>query len=100
MTNVSTKAVLKNLLPQPAEKMGEGGKMKGLEFGDIETTKNEDDVSFTGLRGDGKVAGKNFVGVLHGFEPQKGNCYAIMTAASKKVEKAHEKDYDSIELLV
>lgn len=87
---------LKAVLPQVAKSMAEGAKIKNFEVGDVDTDTNGNDITFTGIRGDGKVEGVDFVVVVHAFEPQKGKFFAIMTAGSKKADDAHEKQYDDI----
>jgi hypothetical protein len=87
---------LKAALPKLANSMAGGAKLTDFELGDIETDTNGNNVHFAGIRGDGKVQGMDFVVVVHGFETQKGKFYAIVTAATKKADKQHEKDYDSI----
>jgi hypothetical protein len=96
LEGVTDKATLKELLPTVAKKMALGAKIKRLTLGDMETTKNENKVSFTGIRGDGKSEGVEWVIVLQGFEPQKGKFYAIMTIATKEVDEKHEKDFEAI----
>jgi hypothetical protein len=96
LEGVSKKAELKKLLPTVAKKMAEGAKIKNLELGDIDETKNEHGVPFTGIRADGKSEGIAFVIVLQAFEPQKGKFYTIMTVSPKKADEKHEEDYNSI----
>ena len=87
---------LKAALPALAKSMGEGAKIKNLELGDVETDKNGNDISFSGIRGDGKTEGIEFVVMVHGFEAQKGKFYAIVSAGTKEADAKHEKDYDEI----
>ena len=87
---------LKAALPKLAKSMADGAKMKDFQLGDIDTSTNGNDVSFTGITGDGKVEGTDFVVMVHAFEPRKGKFYAIVTAGSAKADKKHEKNYDAI----
>jgi hypothetical protein len=87
---------LRTALPKLAKSMADGAEIKKFELGDVETDKNGNGISFTGIRGDGKVAGVDFVVLVHGFEPRKGKFYAIVTAGSRKSDKKHEKAYESI----
>ncbi|MEY2565167.1 MAG: hypothetical protein QOH88_3360 [Verrucomicrobiota bacterium] len=87
---------LKAALPKLANSMAGGAKLTDFELGDVETDTNGNNVRFAGIRGDGKVQGIDFVVVVHGFETKKGNFYAIVTAGTKKADKQHDKDYDSI----
>ncbi|MEP6810912.1 MAG: hypothetical protein ABI992_11770, partial [Chthoniobacterales bacterium] len=87
---------LKTALPLVAKSMADGMKMKTFELGDVDTDKNGNEVTFTGIRGDGKVDGVDFVVFVHAFEPQKGKFYAIVTAGTKKADALHVKQYDSI----
>jgi hypothetical protein len=87
---------LKAALPKLAKSMAEGAKIKDFQLGDVDTSTNGNDVSFTGITGDGKVEGIDFVVMVHAFEPKKGKFYAIVTAGSAKADKKHEKDYDAI----
>lgn len=96
LEQVTSQDQLKALLPEIAKKMAEGAKIKNLELGDVDSTKNENGVPFIGIRGDGKSEGTEFVLVMQGFEPQKGKFYAILTASSAKADDKHEKDYDAI----
>ncbi len=93
VTNVKE---LKASLPDLAKSMADGMKLKNFELGDVDTDKNGNGVTFTGIRGDGKADGIEFVVFVHGFEPQKGKFYAIITAGSKKSDSYNEKDYDAI----
>jgi hypothetical protein len=96
MEGVSDKASVKELLPEVAKKMAAGAKIKNLELGDVESSKNEQKVAFVGISGEGKSAGVDYVVVLQAFEPQKGKFYAIMTIGTKKADKKHESDYEAI----
>lgn len=96
MEDVTDKATVKELLPTVAKKMAAGAKIKNLELGDIEVTKNEQKVSFIGISGEGKAAGVDYVVVLHAFEAKKGKFYVIMTIGTKAADKKHEDDYEAI----
>ncbi len=96
LKDIHNREELKSSLPLVAKSMADGIKMKDFETGDIDTEENGNDISFTGIRGDGNVDGVAFVVVVHAFEPQKGKFFAIITAATEKADKAHEKQYDDI----
>jgi hypothetical protein len=96
LEGITDKGALKELLPAVAKKMAAGAKIKNLELGDIETSKNDHKVSFTGRSAEGKSDGVKFVIVLHAFEPQKGKFYAIMTIGTKEADTKHEKAYEAI----
>ena len=76
--------------------MASGAKIKNFELGEMESSTNGNGIRCTGMRGDGKSEGTDFVVHVHAFEPQKGKFYAIVTAGSKKADTKHEKEYDSI----
>ncbi len=96
LPDVHTTADLKVILPTVAKSMADGAKLKDFELGDIDSDKNGNDIAFTGIRGDGKVEGVDFVVLVHAFEAQKGKFFAIMTAAPEKDDSYNEKDYDAI----
>ena len=96
LPGIHSEKELKAALPKLANSMAGGAKLTDFELGDIDTSTNGNDVHFAGIRGDGKVEGIDFVVLVHGFEAKKGKFYAIVTAGTKKADKQHEKDYDSI----
>lgn len=96
LKGLSSEKELKAALPKIASGMAEAAKIKKFELGDIDSSKNGNDVRFMGIRGDGKVEGVDFVVLVHAFQPQKGKFYAIITAGSKRADDKYEKDYDSI----
>ena len=93
---ISNEKELTAALPKVAKAMADSAKIKNFELGDVETDENGNGIRFTGLRGDGKTEGVEFVVLVHAFEAKKGKFYAIVTAGSKKGDAANEKDYDSI----
>ena len=96
LPHITSQKELKAALPDLAKSMAEGAKLKGFEVGDVETDKNGNGVTFTGIRGDGKSDGTDFVVFVHGFEAKKGKFYALVSAGSAKADKKHEKNYDAI----
>ncbi|CAN5522157.1 hypothetical protein BH20VER1_BH20VER1_24020 [soil metagenome] len=96
MDEVRSQKELKAALPELAKEMAKAAKLKNFEIGDIETDENGNGVSFSGIRGDGKTEGIDFVVTVHGFEPRKGRFYALVSAGSKGADAKHEKAYDSI----
>jgi hypothetical protein len=96
LKDVKTDKELKALVPKLAESMASGAKIKNFEVGDVESSTNGNGIRFTGIRGDGKVEGTDFVVLVHAFETKKGRFYAIVTAGSKKADTKHEKAYDEI----
>ena len=96
LENVTNEKQLRASLPKLANAMADSVKLKNFELGDVEKDKNGNDVSFYGLRGDGKTEGIDFMVMVHAFEAKKGKYYAIVTAGSAKADKKHEKAYDSI----
>ena len=96
LPHISSQKELRAALPELAKSMADGAKLKGFEVGDVDTDKNGHGVTFTGIRGDGTSDGTDFVVFVHGFEPQKGKFYALVSAGSEKADKKHEKNYDEI----
>lgn len=96
LPDVRTTADLKVILPTVAKSMAEGAKLKEFELGDTDSDKNGNDIAFTGIRGDGKVDGVDFVVLVHAFEAKKGKFFALMTAAPEKDDSKYEADYDAI----
>ena len=96
LPHITSQKELRAALPDLAKSMADGAKLKSFEVGDVDTDKNGNGVTFTGIRGDGKVDGTDFVVFVHGFEPQKGKFYALVSAGSAKADKKHEKNYDAI----
>jgi hypothetical protein len=96
LKDIKTEKELKALVPKLAESMASGAKIKNFEVGDVESSTNGNGIRFTGIRGDGKTEGTDFVVLVHAFETKKGNFYAIVTAGSKKADTKHEKAYDEI----
>jgi hypothetical protein len=96
LEHINSQKELKEALPDLAKSGGEGGKVKDFQLGKIETSKNDNGVSFMGVTGDGKVEGEGFLIVVHGFEAPKGKFYAIVTAGSEKADSKHTKNYDAI----
>jgi hypothetical protein len=96
LPNVHTKAEVKASLPKVVTAMSEGMKGKELEIGDVEDSKNEKSVPFTGVRADAKADKMAMVMIIHAFEPVKGKWYAIMTVGTKKADDSHENDYNSV----
>ncbi len=66
---------LKAALPKLVKGAAEIAKIKDLKLGDIETGKNGGGISFTGLRGDGKFEGIDFVVMIHAFEAEEGKVF-------------------------
>lgn len=95
-SDVKTKAEMKAALPKLAKSLGEKGGMKDIELGDVEDSKNAQNVPFTGIRADGKSGDVALVVILHAFEPQKGKWYVLLTVGTEETDTAHEKDYDAI----
>ena len=96
LANVKSQKELKAGVSELAKEMSKAAKIEDFELGKVETGKNGEGIPFTGVRGDGKVAGTDFVVMVHGFEAKKGMFYAIVTAGSAKADKKHEQDYDDI----
>lgn len=95
LKNIKSQKDLKTALPALAQTMADGMKLKEFETGDIDTDE-VNDVTFTGIRGDGKSEGIQFVVLVHAFEPKKGRFFAIITAATAEDDKKREKEYDDI----
>ncbi len=96
LNEIGSTKELKAMLPKLATSMAEGAKIKNFQLGDVETSTNGNELPFTGVTGDGKVEGIDFVVMVHAFEPKKGKFYAFVTAASAEEDKKHEKQYDEI----
>ena len=97
MPAVHSKDDMKSRLPALAKSMGETTKQTEFEVGDLEDTKNDNGVEFTGLRADGKTPeGENKVTVLHAFEPQKEKWFVILTVGTEKADTAHDDEYSAI----
>jgi hypothetical protein len=96
LEQVKSQKELKAAVSDLAKEMAKAAKIEDFELGKVETGKNGSDISFTGVRGDGKVAGTDFVVLVHGFEAKKGKFYAIVTAGSSKADKKHVDEYDDI----
>ena len=96
LKDVKTEKDLKALVPKLADSMASGAKIKNFEVGDVESSTNGNGIRFTGIRGDGKAEGTDFVVLVHAFEAKKGKFYAIVTAGSEKADTKHEKEYDAI----
>ena len=96
LPHITSQKELKAALPGLAKSMADGAKLKNFELGDVDTDKNGNGITFTGIRGDGKSDGTDFVVFVHGFEPKKGKFYALVSAGSKKADTKHEKNYDAI----
>lgn len=69
---VTTERKLKAQLPEILETFAEGAKVKNLERGEVESTKNKNGVPFSGIRGSGKSSEIDFKFQVQGFEAQKG----------------------------
>jgi len=96
LEGVQNKQGLRAALPDLANTMAKAMEIDNFEVGDIETDKNGNDISFTGIAGTGESDGIEFAVMVHAFEPQKGKFYAIATAGTKESDAKHEKDYDAI----
>jgi hypothetical protein len=96
LKDIKTEKELKAVVPKLADSMASGAKIKNFEVGDVESSTNGNGIRFTGIRGDGKTEGTDFVVLVHAFETKKGKFYAIVTAGSKKADTKHEKAYDEI----
>ena len=96
LPHITSQKELKAALPGLAKSMADGAKLKSFEVGDVETDKNGNGITFTGIRGDGKADGTDFVVFVHGFEAKKGKFYALVSAGSAKADKKHEKNYDAV----
>ena len=97
MPAVHSKDDMKSRLSPLAKSMGEATKQTEFEVGDLEDTKNENGVEFTGLRADGKTPeGEDKVTVMHAFEPQKEKWYVILTVGTEKADTAHDDEYSAI----
>lgn len=95
LKDIKTKTELKSAVPSLAQTMADGMKLKDFETGDIDTDE-VNGVTFTGISGDGKNDGVQFVVLVHAFEPKKGRFFAIITAATATDDKKREKEYDDI----
>ena len=95
-SDVTTKADMKEALPQLAKAIAAKSKLTDLEVGDIEDSTNGNKVPFTGLRADAKSGNTALVIILHAFEPKKGKWYVILTVGTEETDKAHEDDYTAI----
>jgi hypothetical protein len=96
LEHIHSQKELKAALPELAKSMADGAKIKDFQLGKVDSDKNGNGVSFTGVTGDGKVEGVDFVVMVHAFEPQKGKFYAIVTAGSAEADKKHAHEYDDI----
>ena len=96
LKDIKTEKELKAVVPKLAASMASGAKIKNFEVGEVESSTNGNGIRFTGIRGDGKTEGTDFVVLVHAFEAQKGKFYALVTAGSAKADTKHEKEYDSI----
>lgn len=97
MPAVESKDDMKSRITALAKQMGEATKQTEFEVGDLEDSKNDHGVIFTGLRADGKTPeGTDKVTVMHAFEPQKGKWFVILTVGSEKADTAHSDEYDAI----
>lgn len=94
--DVTTERKLKAQLPEILETFADGAKVKDLERGEVESTKNKNGVRFTGIRGTGTSSGIDFNFQVQGLEAQKGKFYVIMTSCLKQSADQHEKDYAAI----
>lgn len=97
MPAIQTKTEMKEKLPPLAKSMGETTKQTEFEVGDLEDSKNGNEVPFTGLRADGKTPeGDSKVTVLQAFEPQPGKWYVILTVGTEAADTAHNDAYEAI----
>ncbi len=96
LPQISSQKELKAALPKLAKTMADGAKLKNFATSDVESDKNGNGISFSGIAGQGEMEGTDFVVFVHGFETKKGKFYALVTAGSEKADKKHEKNYDAI----
>ncbi|MDQ6625381.1 MAG: hypothetical protein M3Y69_04445 [Verrucomicrobiota bacterium] len=93
-----TKTEIKSQLPEAAKSFAEKMKLTDVVIGDVEESKNENKIDFTGLRLDGNAAENKtaLVLIFHAFQPTKGKWYVILTVGSEASDKAHDEEYESI----
>ena len=96
LEDVHNSKELKAALPELANAMADEIKLEDFELGDTMTDQNGNGVSFSGIMGDGKADGIEFVIMVHGFEAQKGRFYALVTAGTPQSDAKHEKEYDDV----